>query len=193
MYTNNLYAVTPGAPAVLSKLAIRGNCTCSGLESLGCSCFYERSSPTILQNLDLYPVNGAEPVRNLWSVAFSNARGTLIGCAPCSTSAFATRVLEIDPATGNTTVLASVIGSSVRDVCAIQDSFFFFLIATRQGKELIRLSLDTLEEDKLFLPQLQHLVHLSWDDRRNQLLGVSVSQAAVSVVKSTGRMRAWCL
>ena len=154
------------------------------MESSGCSCVYGHSFPTILPSLDLLPVIGGEPVRNLWSVAFSNARGTLIGCAPSSsTSTFATSVLEIDPATGLTTSLASVNGTSVRDVVAIQDSSFFFLVATRQGKELIRLSLDTLKEDNLFLPQLQHLVHLSWDERRNQLLGVSVSQAAVSVVK----------
>ena len=91
-------------------------------------------------------------------------------------------MLEIDPTTGLTSELVTVNGTSVRDVAAIQDSSFLFVVATRKGKELVRLSLNTLKEERLFLSELQHLTHLSWDGRRQQLLGIAVQQAAVSVV-----------
>jgi len=165
----------PGVPVVLTATVIRvsQNSVCSS------AC-----SGQVLQSVNLTSVFGGSPIRNLWSVAFWNSRATLVGCAQSLHSAFATRILEVDPVTGLTAELASVNGTSIREVAAIGSSnnLFFFLVSTRKGNQLIRLALNTLTHENWLHQTFNQLVHLSWDDRHQRLLGIVTERGACILV-----------
>ena len=179
-YTQVLYAVSPsaaGAQPHLSATDMGSNCQCNRKDK-------------VLYSIPLSYVvtkshsNGsvAHPIRNLWSMVFSNSRATLIGCSPSFHSTFATSILEVDTKTGFTTELVSINGTSVQGVAVISNiDEFFLLILTRKGHQLVKLSLNTHSHEAWRDPRFSHLVHLSWDSRKHTLLCILSKGSVISI------------
>ena len=166
-YARILYVVTPGLNVTLTAVDLGSACTS-----------YTCMKPNILRRVDV-------GLRNVWGVVWWNSKAKLVAVAPSNLSAFHTTVLEVDPITGESQALGSVGGTPSPRVSAVvsNSDTYFFLVARRQGKYLVRQHLIKQTHVAFSHSDFAHLVHLAFDDSRGRLLGIITSSLGTRVVR----------